>query len=88
VKLKQVLERALAETAALWEPIGRASRGIHAAAQVLANGDQQSAKPVRHAFVRILRSIGVTKRQCGPLEPALNHFLKLTRSYQAGLFQC
>jgi hypothetical protein len=88
VKLKQALERALTETAALWEPIRRAYRWIHAAAHVLANPEQQPANAVRQAFVRVLRSIGVTKRHCGPLEAALNHFLKVTRSYQAGLFHC
>ena len=86
--MKQLIERALAETAALWEPIRRAYRWIHTAAHVLANVDQRPGSTVRQAFVRVLRSIGVTKRHCGPLEPALNHFLKVTRSYQAGLFHC
>jgi hypothetical protein len=88
VKLKLLIERALAETATLWEPLRRAYRWIHAAAHVLANADAQSVSVVRQAFVRVLRSIGVTKRHCGPLEAALDHFLKVTRSYQAGLFHC
>jgi hypothetical protein len=88
VKLKQVLERALADTAAPWEPIRRAYRWIHAAAHVLANAEEQPVTVVRQAFVRVLRSIGVTKRHCGVLEAALDHFLKVTRSYQAGLFHC
>ncbi len=86
--MKQLIERALAETAALWEPLRRAYRWIHAAAHVLANSEEQPATAVRQAFVRVLRSIGVTKRHCGPLEAALAHFLKVTRSYQAGLFHC
>jgi hypothetical protein len=88
MKMKQLIERALAETAALWEPLRRAYRWIHAAAQVLANTGRQPSSAVRQAFVRVLRSIGVTKRHCGPLEQALDHFLKVTRSYQAGLFHC
>jgi hypothetical protein len=55
---------------------------------VLANTDQQAGSAVRQAFVRVLRSIGVTKRHCGSLEQALTHFLKVTRSYSAGLFHC
>jgi hypothetical protein len=86
--MKQLLERGLAETAALWEPLRRAYRWIHAAAHVLANTEEQPATLVRQAFVRVLRSIGVTKRHCGRLEAALTHFLKVTRSYQAGLFHC
>jgi hypothetical protein len=88
VKIKQLIERALAETAALWEPIRRAYRWIHAAAHVLANADEQPASAVRQAFVRVLCSIGVTKRHCGVLEAALTHFLKVTRSYKSGLFHC
>jgi hypothetical protein len=83
-----LIARGLRETALLWEPIRRAYRWIPAAAHVLANTEQQSAGAVRQAFVRVLRSIAVTKRHCGPLEPALAHFLKVTRSYRAGLFHC
>lgn len=83
-----MIERALAQTAALWEPIRRAYRWIQAAAHVLANTEQQPEAAVRQAFVRVLRSMGVTKRHCGPVEAALDHFLKVTRSYRAGLFHC
>jgi hypothetical protein len=86
--MRQLIERALAETAQLWEPIGRAYRWVHAAAQVLANADNQGRAAVSQDFTRVLRSIGVTKRHCGPLEEALNHFLKVTRSYRPGLFHC
>jgi len=86
--MQRIIERALAETAELWEPIGRAYRWVDAAAQVLANPDQHARAEGREEFVRVLRSIGVTKRHCGPLEDALNHFLKVTRSYRPGLFHC
>jgi hypothetical protein len=58
---------------------------VHAAAHVLANPDQQDRAAVHQGFVKVLRSIGVTKRHCGPLEDALTHFLKVTRSYRSGL---
>jgi hypothetical protein len=86
--MQRIIERALAETAALWEPIRRAYRWVRAAAHVLANPDHHACTAVRQDFVRVLRSIGVTKRHCGPLEEALNHFLKVTRSYRGGLFHC
>jgi hypothetical protein len=86
--MRQLIARALAETAEVWDPIRRAHRWVHAAAHVLANHDQQERAAVQQAFVRVLRSIGVTKRHCGPLEEALSHFLKVTRSYRAGLFHC
>jgi hypothetical protein len=83
-----MITRALAETAEMWEPIRRAHRWVRAAAHVLANHEGQERAAVEQAFVRVLRSIGVTKRHCGPLEDALTHFLKVTRSYRAGLFHC
>jgi hypothetical protein len=78
----------LTETAALWTPIRRAYRWVWDAATVLANRAAAAAVDVRGAFVRVLRSIGVTKRHCGALEEALTHFLKVTRSYRSGLFHC
>jgi hypothetical protein len=78
----------LAQTAELWEPIGRAQRWVRAAAQVLANEEKRPGSEVRQELARVLRSIGVTKRHCGPLEAGLDHFLKVTRSYRSGLFHC
>jgi hypothetical protein len=82
--MKQLMERALAETAALWEPLRRAYRWVAEAAHLLANPEEPPAPAVRQAFVRVLRSIGVTKRHCGPLEAAWDHFLTVRCSYQAG----
>jgi hypothetical protein len=55
---------------------------------VLANREGLARTVLEKGFVKVLRSIGVTKRHCGPLEAALTHFLKVTRSYRAGLFHC
>ena len=86
--MKRIIEQALQATAELWEPIRRAYRWVHEAAHVLANDEERDRAEVEQAFVRVLRSIGVTKRHYGPLEQALTHFLKVTRSYRAGLFHC
>jgi hypothetical protein len=86
--MKRIIERALAQTAELWPPIRRAYRWVRAAAQVLANHEKQTSAEVQRAFVKVLGSIGVTKRHCGVLEQALTHFLKVTRSYRPGLFHC
>ncbi|MGA9222146.1 MAG: hypothetical protein WBZ57_13230 [Pseudomonas graminis] len=86
--MNDLLSAALAATADRWSPIRRAYRWVHVAAHVLANPDNQARGDVQRAFVKVLRSIGVTKRHCGPLEEALTHFLKVTRSYRAGLFHC
>jgi hypothetical protein len=86
--MKQILGGALTATASEWEPIERAYRWLHAAADVLANDEQRDRAGVEQAYVRVLRSIGLTKRHCGALDAALTHFLKVTRSYRPGLFHC
>jgi hypothetical protein len=86
--MQRIIERAITETADLWEPLRRAYHWVRAAAHVLANRDKKGRSEVARDFVRVLRSIGVTKRHCGPLEEALTHFLKVTRNYRAGLFHC
>ncbi len=86
--MKHLLERALAATADAWSPIRRAYRWVREAAHVLANHAAQARAAVQQAFVKVLRSIGATKRHCGPLEDALTHVLKGTRSYRPGLFHC
>lgn len=86
--MMRIIAQALQATAELWEPIRRAYRWVHETARVLANGEDQGRAEVEQAFVRVVRSIGVTKRHCGVLEEALTHFLKVTRSYRPGLFHC
>jgi hypothetical protein len=86
--MKQILEGALTATAEAWEPLRRAYRWVGEAAGILANHENEEREAVQQAFVKVLRSIGVTKRHCGPLEQALTHFLKVTRSYSPGLFHC
>lgn len=72
------MDDALAATAESWEPLQRAYRWVREAAQVLANRENRDRAGVQQAFVKVLRCIGVTKRHCGALEDALNHFLKVT----------
>jgi hypothetical protein len=86
--MRRLLDGALTATAEQWEPIRRAYRWVHHVAHVLNNDVGWAAADVEYAFVETIRSMGLTKRHMGPLEPALNHFLKVTRSYRPGLFHC
>lgn len=82
------MDRALAETAPFWPPIARAYGLIWQAAHVLGQAEGQPPAEVQADFARVRRTIGLVKRHCGPLEDALTHFLKVTRSYAPGLFHC
>ena len=76
------------ETAPLWKPIRQAYRWVWEAARVLSNDEERSVGEVERAYGRVLSTIGLVKRHLGPLEGAMNHFLKVTRSYRPGLFHC
>ena len=86
--MKHLLEKALAETVALWHPIQMAFGWVHAAAHVLANDDGADSGTVRRRLGRVLQTIGLVKGRLGSLTEALDHFLKVTRSYRPGLFHC
>lgn len=61
---------------------------MHAAARALANPQAEDAETVRRRFGRVLQTIGLVKGRLGSLKAALDHFLKVTRSYRPGLFHC
>ena len=87
-RIKRLVEQALEETTPLWKPIRQAYRWVRAAAHVLRNVEERSTDEVQRALGRVLSNIGLVKRHLGPLEGAMNHFLKVTRSYRPGLFHC
>jgi hypothetical protein len=84
-KLQRLIDRALAETAALWPPVAEAYDWVFRIAHVL--GDVgATGELVRD------RLAGLTGAMAGaldgPLAAAKRHFLKVTRSYWPGLFWC
>lgn len=86
--MKRLLQKALEETEELWRPIQTAFRWVHAAAHVLANADGADGRTVQRRLGRVLQTIGLVKGRLGALREALDHFLKVTRSYRPGLFHC
>lgn len=67
---------------------------VHRAAHVLGNQDQADAATVRRRYQELLRAIeqevagAAGAAGAGGLRPSLEHFLKVTASYQPGLFHC
>lgn len=83
-----MLKRALQETVALWEPVEVAYGWVHTAAHILANEAESDARQVRRRFQGLLGAMQRWRVKAGDLEPAIGHFLKVTRSYWPGLFHC
>jgi hypothetical protein len=61
---------------------------VHQAAHILANHEQQTAEEVQVASRRLVEEMTWKRSAAGALQPAIDHFLKVTRSYAPGLFHC
>jgi hypothetical protein len=86
-KLRQLLQRGLEETAALWPPVRAAFRWVKRVARLLENQAALPAEKVRQRLGRILTQI----RQAAaatPVREQLGHFVKVTQSYCGGLCWC
>ncbi len=86
--LKRLLDRGLADTDAQWPPIRKAFNWVHQAAHILGNDAEREGEYVRRRLRGLVASMARWKDQVGSLEPAIGHFLKVTRSYWSGLFHC
>jgi len=82
------VDRGLAQTAALWPAIQSAFGFVHRAAAILDNPRQQPGAAVRRRYRTLLQHLRRQSQQIGKLQGAIQHFLKVTRSYWPGLFHC
>jgi hypothetical protein len=89
-RLQQLLRRGLEETAALFPPVREAYKWVKRVARILKNREQLPAAKVRRRLVQLLvRMRQAAARTDEPsVQKGLLHFLKVTRSYWPGLFQC
>ena len=61
---------------------------VHRAAAILRNKKGLDSAGVRRRFVGLMGAIERHRDAAGDLDDAIGHFLKVTRSYWAGLFAC
>ncbi len=61
---------------------------VHQAAHVLANHEEGNSQAVRERYQEVLLTMREQQASLGPLSSAISTFLKVTRSYWPGLFQC
>jgi len=88
VKLKRLLSTGLAQTAPLWTPLAIAYDWVHQVATLLDNPAGRSAQDLQNSVSQLLQDMARGQAQLGELTDAINHFLKVTRSYWSGLFHC
>jgi hypothetical protein len=83
-----MLVRALAHTAALWEPIYLTYSWVHRAAHILKNEEDLRVEQLRREYRYLLSEMSSQREQAGELSGAVSLFLKVTKSYWKGLFRC
>jgi hypothetical protein len=83
-----LIDRGLQATAALWEPVRVTFAWLHTAARILDNATELSGAQVRRRLLGLCGAMQRWRSRAGDLAPAVEHFVKVTRSYGKGLFHC
>ena len=78
----------LTATAALWPPLRVAYTWVWQAAHFLGENGAGVAATVRRQLGGLLGAMVRHRGRVGPLARAVDHFVKVTRSYWLGLFPC
>ncbi len=86
--MRRLIGRGLERTAALWPEIERVYGWVHRAAHILGNAAGEAADLVRRRFDGLVGAMARHRTGAGSLAGAVDHFLKVTRSYRPGLFHC
>jgi hypothetical protein len=72
----------------MWPALEKAYALVHEAAHLLANHQEQNGQAVREGYQAFLLKMGEQQACLGPLQGAIDEFLKVTQSYWPGLFHC
>jgi len=86
--LKDLVDHGLSQTARLWPPVQIGFDWVHRGAEILSNPEQQPGSKVRRQYRTLLRHMACQVKHAGKFKPAIQHFLKVTKSYWPGLFHC
>src|SRR5262249_23578676 len=89
-KLRRLLQRGLEQTASLWPPVRATYRWGKRVADGLENKADQPARQGRPGLSALLSKIrqAARKTKDAVVAEQLRRFVKVTRSYWAGLFHC
>ena len=90
-KLKGIVDRGIEQTGELWPDVRAGFDRVHRAAHELANERGLRGAGVRRRYRGVLDEIRQAAARATPggvLRAGLEHFLKVTASYEPGLFHC
>jgi len=86
-RLKGLIDRGLTATAPLWPSIRTAFGWVHRAAHLLGTAGID-ASTARRRLGGLLGAMAAHRAAAGDLASAVDHFIKVSRSYWPGLFHC
>ncbi|BCL81205.1 hypothetical protein ccbrp13_36700 [Ktedonobacteria bacterium brp13] len=87
-KLYRLLTKGVAATEPLWSDVQAGYGWVHRAAHILANVEHLSSKEVQRQYEELLEEMQHCVSLTTPLQQMIATFLKVTASYQPGLFHC
>ncbi|MBO0795477.1 MAG: hypothetical protein J2P36_31685 [Ktedonobacteraceae bacterium] len=87
-KLYRLLTKGVAATESLWSDVQAGYDWVQRAAHILANADHLSSEEVQRQYEELLEEMRDSCALTAPLQQMLAIFLKVTASYQPGLFHC
>jgi hypothetical protein len=80
--------KGLDQTRDLWPDVRVAFPWVHTAARILNNEEGLDAAEVQRRLQALLDVMARDREKAGALAPAIDRFLKVSRSYWPGLFHC
>ena len=83
-----MLAQGLGATEASWPEIRAAFGRIRRAASILRNKKGRDAAEVGRRYGELIATLARRRGRLGTLAEAFDHFAKVTRSYEPGLFRC
>jgi hypothetical protein len=87
-RLRKLLADGLQATAALWPVLRLVYAWVHRAAHILGDNGATSAAQARRQLGGLLGAMSRHQGKSGKLASAVEHFVRVSRSYWPGLFHC
>jgi hypothetical protein len=87
-RLHRLITRGLEGTAALFAPVKELFDQVYRVAHELSNHAARSGSGVRSRWDERVREMDALARRRPDLSEPLGHFVKVSRSYEPGLFHC
>ncbi len=87
-KIHNIISKGLEKTNHLWQSITIGYSWVEQVAVILENQDEKDSQSVQLEFDYLINSIKKDQGKALKLEESINHFIKVSNSYQDGLFHC